>query len=192
MTARSPSGLTRLRAGLARASLGLVMVASLGSSACIRHRPPEVAPAAAWREWPATLDRARRLAAGGAYARADSLLAGFEQSWATSPEAEESRYWRALLMLDPSNTQASTADAIAMIDRYLTTAPAGARRGELELLRRTATLVQALRGEAQASKSAQEADAKARAEELQKLRDELARTQAELERVRKRVIRRGP
>jgi hypothetical protein len=192
VTARTSGGASRLRARVVRAGLGLVVLASLGSTACIGRRRPEVPTAAAWREWPVTLDRARRLAAGGAYARADSLLAGFEQSWATSPEAEESRYWRALLMLDPSNTQASTADAIAMIDRYLATAPAGARRGELELLRRTATLVQALRGEAQASKTAQEADAKARAEELQKLREELARTQAELERVRKRVIRRTP
>ena len=178
-----------LRGVLARTLLALAL---LVPAACIGGRREEPPSAAAWREWPETLDRARRLAAGGAYARADTMLAAFETAWGSTPEAEESRYWRALLMLDPSNTQASPTEAIALIDRYLATAPAGARRGELELLRRTATLVQSLRAESEAAKTAQDAEAKARAEELQKLRDELARTQAELERVRKRVIRRAP
>ena len=190
MTTRAIHRFPRLAARtFTRASLFALL---LVSGACIRrHRDGGDARASAWRAWPETLAQARRLAAGGAYARADTVLAQFEREWGAAPEAEESRYWRAILMLDPSNTQATTANAIVMIDRYLETAPTGARRAELELIRRVATLVQALRSDSQALRAAQ-GETKARDDELAKLREELARTQAELERVRNRVIRRSP
>ena len=175
-----------------RALAVALAVALLAPAACIRRGGEASAPSASWRTWPAARDQARRLAAGGAYARADSVLVAFDERWGGAPEGEEARYWRALLALDPSNTQSTPADAVALIDRYLASAPAGARRAEMEMLRRTATAMQALAAASQEAKSAQQADARARADELQKLKDDLAKAQAELERVRKRVIRRAP
>ena len=159
----------------------LAVVLSLGASACV-HKPPFMRPAAE-RDWPAAYIAAQAAADRGAYAEADKALADFAASHANTPQALESGYWRAVYKLDPANKDANTKDAIAGLDRYLTS-PDGTHRGEATTLRRIATQLQSLDRALNAPKTE---ETTTRDEEVKKLRDELQATKDELERIKRRL-----
>ena len=136
--------------------------------------------------WVGTVAAARAAADSGHFAAADSILAAFERSDASSPDASESAFWRAMLRADPRNPAFTPADARAALDAYLTTSDPR-RRTEAAVMLRMLALSDSLRTAQAAQKSASESRDRARDEELQKLRDELQRTQAELDRIKRRL-----
>lgn len=136
--------------------------------------------------WVGTLAATRAAVDSGHFATADSILAAFEQSEASSPEASESAFWRAMLRADPRNPAFTPADARAALEGYLTT-PEPRRRVEAMVMLRMLAVSDSLRAAQAAQRSASETRDRARDEELQKLRDELQRTQAELDRIKRRL-----
>lgn len=150
----------------------------------------------AQQAWVDAFVEAQRLATEGRIAGADSALAGFVTRFPGSPEATETLYWRAILALDPANRSASPSDAVRMLDGYLAAETPTTHVMEAMSLRRAAVALDSLgRGYATARAAADSAGAAMAAmratppapEEVQKLKDELARTQAELERIRRRL-----
>lgn len=136
--------------------------------------------------WVGTLTAVRAAADSGHFAAADSILTAFEQSEASSPDVSESAFWRAMLRADPRNPAFTPADARAALEAYLTTQDAR-RRTEASVMLRMLALSDSLRAAQAAQKSASDARDHARDEELQKLRDDLQRTQAELDRIKRRL-----
>jgi hypothetical protein len=116
------------------------------------------------REWPATLQAAKVAAREGRYAQADTLLARFAADNAGSYESREALYWRALLLADPANPQASSADALRTINQYFAIGSTAEAYDEATVLRRvlqhedslTRTLAQAQRLIAEAQEAAAE------------------------------------
>lgn len=169
----------------------LVAVLSAG---CKKPAPPALPPAVevpspelpVESPWPPTLAAVRTAIDSGRFATADTILVTFEQAHAGSPEANESAFWRALLRADPRNPAFTIADARAALDAYLS-AEGAPRREEIEVLRRTLVLTDSLRAAQANSRAAADARDRLREEELQKLRDELQRTQAELDRIKRRL-----
>jgi hypothetical protein len=88
------------------------------------------------RDWPATLQSAKEAARQGRHAEADSILAAFASRHAESYEAREARYWRALVLIDPANTQASTAAALRSINEYFANGATADAYDEATILRR--------------------------------------------------------
>ena len=164
-----------------RLTLAAVAALSLGAAGCV-HKPAFMRPAAE-RDWPAAYLEAQGAADRGAYGEADKALAEFAASHANSPQALESGYWRAVYKLDPANKDASTKDAIAGLDRYLTN-PSGTHRGEATTLRRIAAQLQSLD---RALNTPKTDDSATRDEEVKKLRDELQATKDELDRIKRRL-----
>lgn len=139
-------------------------------------------PAGASVAWPVILIAAQSDVDRGQHADAERALREFAAEYARSPEALESTYWRAVFMLDPTNTTATPRDAGALLDRYLASNAPLAHRAEATVLQRVAKSLATPRdaGPARASDPAREADMKA-------LKDELEQTKAELERIKKRL-----
>jgi hypothetical protein len=136
--------------------------------------------------WVGTLTAVRAAADSGRFAAADSMLLAFEQNEASSPDVSVSAFWRAMLRADPRNPAFSPTDARAALEAYLTT-PDAQRRTEANVMLRLLALSDSLRSAQAAQKSATDARDRAREEELQKLRDDLQRTQAELDRIKRRL-----
>jgi hypothetical protein len=122
----------------------------------------------------------------GRFAVADSILAAFERVEPDSPDASESAFWRAMLRADPRNPEFAPADARRGIEAYLAT-PNPRRRTEASVMLRMLALSDSLRAAQAAQRSAADARDRARDEEMQKLRDDLQRTQAELDRIKRRL-----
>ena len=146
--------------------------------------------------WVQSFVEAERLAQEGRVARADSVLAHYAEEHAASPEATETLYWRALLKLDPAHAAGTPAEAVRLLDRYLDAKTPTTHSMEARSLRRTAQALDSLgRSVVTARAAADTANAALTAlratpavpDELQKLKDELAKTQAELERIRRRL-----
>jgi hypothetical protein len=159
-----------------------VLALSLG--ACVHRQhvsPPDVS-----EQWTVALVSARRSAAQGHYRELDRTLAEFVRAHPGTDEADESAFWRALFKLDPQNRDSSPSEAIGALDVYLGMPGELHHREEALILRRSAALAQSLAAEANAARPAATPD-KAKDEELQRLRDELAKTQAELDRIKRRV-----
>jgi hypothetical protein len=158
-----------------------------------RHRAP-VLPAApipvpslpTEAPWVGTLIAARAAADSGRFATADSILSAFEQAETSSPDVSESAFWRAMLRADPRNPAFSPTEARAALEAYLTT-PDAQRRTEATVMLRMLALSDSLRSALAAQKFASDARDRTRDEELQKLRDDLQRTQAELDRIKRRL-----
>jgi hypothetical protein len=159
-----------------------VALVAVAPAACL-HKPRFMQPAAQ-REWPGAYIAAQAAADRGAYGDADKMLADFAASHANTPEALECGYWRAVYRLDPSNKDASTRDAIAGLDKYLT-APNGTHRGEATTLRHIAAQLLAL--DKALNQKADDSATTARDEEVKKLREELESTKDELERIKRRL-----
>jgi hypothetical protein len=136
--------------------------------------------------WVGTLAAAQAAVDSGRFASADSILAAFERSEPDSPDASESSFWRAMLRADPRNPEFAPAEARAALDAYLAT-PNPRRRTEATVMLRMLALSDSIRALHTAQRSAAEARDRAREEEIQKLRDDLQRTQAELDRIKRRL-----
>jgi hypothetical protein len=149
--------------------------------------PPSLAVAGASQAsvaWPVALIAAQSDADRGRHAEADRRLREFAAEHARSPEAVESTYWRAVFMLDPSNTAATAREAGALLERYLATSAPLIHRAEATVLQRIAKALAAPRDPAPAPARSPEPSRDA---EVKALKDELEQTKAELERIKKRL-----
>ncbi|PYP80565.1 MAG: hypothetical protein DMD35_04450 [Gemmatimonadetes bacterium] len=175
--------------------VAVAIVVLVAGSGClpVHQTPPSASVPTASSEWPATYARVLTDANESRSSTADRTLAEFAQRFPGSPEAAEVPYWRALLKLDPSNA-AAVHESMTLLESYLAGTPSGTHRLEagvvhrlgLALEQRNATIA------AMPTVTAVRPDDKAREEELQKLRDDLAAANAELARIRRRVVRPRP
>ena len=148
--------------------------------------------------WTVTLDSAQRLAADSQFASADTLLATFGQSSQGSFGAQEAVFWRGVFLLEPANKSGSMHDAATAFDSYLANPGQLPHRPEAIVLRRTAHLIDSLTQ----SRSMDSVPAmnlvvsdssrsSAREQEMAKtvklLQDSLNKTNAELDRIKKRL-----
>lgn len=181
---------------MSRARAFVVALAlAVGAGGCIT-RPAFMQPAPA-REFAAVLAGARAASAAGRYADADRSLADFSARYPGSPQAVETRFWRALIQLDPANQNASLASALSDLDQYVAASPRGVHYDEALTLRRvafelqTATRLASTTVTTETSQTARATPApedKARDAEIQRLRDSLARANDELERIKRRLV----
>jgi len=192
---------------LHRLVIGMALVASASCASVTPQRFFEPAPA---RDWQGTLQTARDDAAAGRFVSADSVLAAFDGHYPGSPEAVETRYWRAVFDLDPTNTVGSTTAGLSLLDAYIGDTRARAHVVEARSLRAVAFAMDSLRRYAAAVSEALQSAApaassphlsesrgdvttastkttEADAEEIRRLRDELAKANEELERIKKRL-----
>lgn len=176
-------------------SLALLAALTAGLGGCIA-RPPFLQPAPQ-REFTSVLADARQAAAAGRYADADRELAAFAARYPDSQEAAETRFWRALLQLDPANQNASLTAALTDLDRYIAANPTGAHFDEALTLRRVAFELQTatrlatttvVTETSQGARPGAAPDEKARDAEIQRLRDSLARANDELQRIKRRLV----
>ena len=140
-------------------------------------------------EWAGLLGQATQEAAAGHFAVADKLLADYTVRFPASPEASDAMYWRGVYKLDPSNTTAAAREAAVLLDGYLASG-AAAHRVEAQTLRRIAGVMDARAATSPTSAPRVEVvkvEDKARDEEIQRLKDELAKTNAELDRIKRRL-----
>lgn len=174
-----------------RLTAGLLVLTSC------HHRPPAAAPPPATDTvavpspppeppWPRTLAAVRAAVDSGQFSAADSILAAFERAERDSPDVAESAFWRAMLRADPRNPAFESEQARRGIEAYLA-APNPRRRTEATVMLRMLELSDSLRDAQAAQRSAAEARDRTQEEEIQKLRDDLQRTQAELERIKRRL-----
>ena len=176
-------------------------IAALLIAACAPR--PEVEPAApaplpAAAAWDSTLAGVRSLLGERRYLAADSALAAFETRHAGTTESGDARWWRAVLQLDPQNPDGSPRGAIAAIDAYLAGGIEQPRYAEALVLRRAAESLDRpapapvlAPPDTAAIDSLVAARVRAATDTIRTLRLELERTQAELDRIRRR-IRPGP
>ena len=198
-----------------RRLLPRIVCALIGGMACVSVRPPTFFQSAPARDWGATLATARADAAAGRFPSADSVLASFDGNYAGSPQAIETRYWRAVFDLDPANTGASAGAALSLLDAYIADSRARAHVDEAHTLRGVAVEMDSLRrytaaiGDALQSTSSANATSQARvsesrgevttasakaeteADEIRRLKDELAKANEELDRIKKRLAAPG-
>jgi hypothetical protein len=136
--------------------------------------------------WVGTLAAVRSAVDSGQFAAADSILVAFDRSEPDSPDASESAFWRAMLRADPRNPAFAPAEARAALEAYLAS-PNPRRQTEASVMLRMLALSDSLRAAQAAHRTAADARDRAREEEMQKLRDDLQRTQAELDRIKRRL-----
>jgi hypothetical protein len=172
--------------------LGLIITAS----ACAhfqRTKAPSIQ-----QEWMTTLASAQRAADSGKYDAAEKTLVTFANTHPRTIEAREIAFWRALYLMDPQNKAGSLAAGVSGMDAYLADDSTTWYRAEATILKRTASLAQALKlGSAAAvtatapatstSTGVDPATLKTRDEEIASLRDQLAKVNAELDRIKKRL-----
>lgn len=173
------------------------MAALVLVTGCPRPSRPVVAPPPRPSvEWPAVLGDAQRSWQAGRFDDAERALTTFSDQYSGSREAGEVLYWRAVIQLDPQNTDGSTKAAAQALDAYLAL-DSIQHREEAAALRRVASLITSLSADVQASKAAPlpapppPALLKEKDDEITRLRDSLTKTSAELERVRKRLAPKG-
>jgi len=169
----------------------LPLVGLLAIGACITVRTPSFLASAPRREWAEVLDLAQRRAAEGRFDAADSVLAVFASRYAGTREALETSYWRALYKLDPTNRAQSVATALVFLDAYVADDRPRDHASEAVSLRRLVGQVEALAksGGAVAQKEqTRGGETTATDAEVKRLRDELAKANAELERIRRRLM----
>ncbi|HEX6966027.1 MAG TPA: hypothetical protein VF166_09525 [Gemmatimonadaceae bacterium] len=176
----------------------IVFGVAVAAAACasISHQP-RTAPAPE-RDWAPTIAAAQKAVAGGRYADAEQELTVFAQRHPGSPESRETLYWRALFFLDPANHNQNTGSAVKALDAYLLDGSSAPHREEAQVLRRIALSLDSLsRSGLLIVNSPADTVVKplptmlARMLELQKdnqhLKDQLDKTNAELERIKKRL-----
>ncbi|MFN2399490.1 MAG: hypothetical protein ABR543_12750 [Gemmatimonadaceae bacterium] len=164
------------------------------SSACVRYARPAVPVLAS--EWAATLATARAAVLAGDHDDADSTLVNFTRVHGGTPEAREAEYWRGLFKLDPANRRRSASEALPHLDRYLSDTiglvhlvEARAIRilaGTLDSLAHTVTVITSAQS-AQAVDSGFPPREQEMVKEIQRLKDQLDKTNAELERIKRRL-----
>ncbi len=172
----------------ARAARVALVVAVVAGCSTAQPRLAEPVPAGR-AEWAGWLGQATQEAAAGRFAAADKLLADYTVRFPASPEASDAMYWRAVYKLEPSNTTATAREAAVLLDGYLASG-AAAHRMEAQTLRRFAGVMDARAAAATGAPPRVElvkVEDKARDEEIQRLKDELAKTNAELDRIKRRL-----
>ena len=136
--------------------------------------------------WLATFAALQMAVDSGRFAAADSILAEFDRTEASARDSSESAFWRAMLKSDPRNPAFTAAGARAALEAYAA-ADYSQHQTEVAVMLRLLSASDSLRAIQGTQRTATEARDKARDDELQRLRDELARTQAELDRLKRRL-----
>ncbi|HEY7896286.1 MAG TPA: hypothetical protein VIC24_15395 [Gemmatimonadaceae bacterium] len=173
-----------------------LLLAACATTSARRTMPP------AADDWIGTIAGAKNQVALGHFDDADKSLYEFVQRYPSSPEAREATFWRALFKLDPANRGGSPRAATERLDEYLADTATSLHRAEASTLRRIAATFDSLAQRAPVvavNDSARLADAQKaqeREDEMQKemkaLKDQLDKTNAELERIKKRLQERTP
>lgn len=139
-------------------------------------------------EWPVAVHRATIAADSGNYAGAERIVSAYAAKYPRTREARETLFWRALFKLDPGNSNGSLTEGLVILDRYLADTATLAYRPEATILKRLAVTTQVLQAKAMATPVRDTTSMKASHDaEIASLRAELARTNAELERIKKRL-----
>jgi acyl-CoA reductase-like NAD-dependent aldehyde dehydrogenase len=158
--------------------------------------PPAAAPAPepvpSVSPWPGVFSRALRAADAGRFADADRALSEFAALQPLSPEGQEATFWRALLSVDPANSESTVRDQVAAFDAYLAAGPSLPRYHEAKVLRRMVEAMDSTRAMIVAVRAAADARERARGDEVKRLSDELEKTVAEMERIKRRLSARPP
>lgn len=164
------------------------------SSACVRHARPAVPVMAS--EWTTTLAAAQAAALGGNHDESDRTLADFARVHGGTPQAREAEYWRGLFKVDPANRRQSASDALPHLDLYLSDTTDLVHLVEARAIRDLAAALDSLARTMTVATSAQSARAvdsmvppreQEMAKEIQRLKDQLDKTNAELERIKRRL-----
>ena len=167
----------------------LCVILVLATGCVARHqRPPE--PSASEQLIDA-VTRARFAAASGQHNEADIILAQFIDAHASTPEAREAAYWRAVLLLDAAASQADREAARRHLEAYLADTAARAHELEARLLREFLLAVDSTSQATDSLTTAARQAAAAREEELKKeiqtLKEQLDKTNDELNRIKRRL-----
>lgn len=154
-----------------------------------RHqRPPEPTAADQLIE---VVTRARVAAANGQRDAADALLAGFIETHASTREAKEAAYWRAILRLESATSLADRDEAKRDLDAYLADSTMTAHTSEARILRHLLDVVDSSSRAADSATTAARQAAAAREEalkkEIQTVKEELDKTNDELARIKRRL-----
>ena len=136
--------------------------------------------------WTRTREDAQLAIDSARFTVADSILTAFIVAEAGSPAASDAAFWRALIAADPRNPAFSPATARAALEGYAASEGA-TRRIDAAVLLRQLAISDSLRTVIATQRTASEQRDRAREEELQRLREELSKTQAELERIKRRL-----
>lgn len=178
-----------MRRPVRTALASLLLVAGAGCQPSRTQATLAPVPTAA-SEWPRTFVQATTDAREGRPGIADRALVDFATRFPGSAEAVEVPYWRAVIKLDPAN-QASSHEALVLLDAYLADTAYRTHRLEATTFRRLQSALEARTAAlaAQAAAPTVRPEDKAREEELARLRDELAKANAELTRIKRRLTR---
>jgi hypothetical protein len=179
------------------------LFAALLAAACAQPRTqaPGIGAGESWTtgDWPIALAIAQQAALEGRFGDADHELATFANRAYGTPPAAETRYWRALFLVDPANPERDPDAALEHLDAYLHERDGALPHyAEALVLRRVAMTLDSLgtarRLAARADSTAASDSTRTRETELarqnQQLREQLERTNAELERIKKRMAER--
>lgn len=173
--------------------LFVVIVALMTACAPVRLDAPPVEP---FPDPGPYLTEAMVAASDGHMARAEELLLTAASSFPDAVETRDVPYMRALLRLDPASAYGSTPEAVRLLDAYLATPDTVQYRTEAAILRRVALTLDSLQAELPArelmiSQRDSLDQARERERELERemarLREALEKSNAELERIRRRL-----
>ena len=168
----------------------LICIILVLAGGCVaRHQRP--AEPSASEQLVDAVTRARYAAAHGQHNEADIILAQFIDSYASTPEASEAAYWRAVLLLEASASQADRDEARRYLEAYLADTAAVAHAVEARLLRQFLVAVDSTSQAGDSLTTAARQAAATREEELKKeiqtLKEQLDKTNEELNRIKRRL-----
>jgi hypothetical protein len=137
------------------------------------------------------MTRARLAAAHGMYQDADGMLQTFIEAHPGTLEAREASYWRAIMRLEASNAKAERDEVARHLDEYLADTAVTLHESEARIIRRLISSADSLAVRHDSVTGSVRQAATAREEELKKeiqaLKEQLEKTNAELERIRRRL-----
>lgn len=189
----------RGRRAVGALALGLLAAAcGVGRRLRMAPAPPDPVETA----WRATLDSARAAIVAGRYAAADGALTTFHDRYPDTPAGADALYWRAVARSDAPEPAGGARIAISDLDAYRATG-ATAHLPEAVALRRALVRLDSARATVAVPVATERPAApvrtglvsrdslRARDEELERVRTEAAATQAELDRLRRRLAAPG-
>jgi hypothetical protein len=183
---------------VAAAAAGALVAAATLAAACGKSPPPQIpAPrvepattvAPPVSPWPGTLLLAQRSVDAGDYAQADRVLQEFAVSHPGSAEGAEADFFRALFKADPANASIDYREQVGAVESYLAGGPALPRYHEAIVLRRLIDAVDSARTQTGVVRRLGQERERSRDEEIRKLTDRLEKTEAELERIKRRLAK---
>lgn len=163
---------------------GILMIVLLAACGPVkRFRTP-----ASVSDWPNVVKRASLAADSGNYANAERMLTAYAAQYPGTHEVHETLFWRALFKLDPSNVNGSVSEGIATLDKYMADTAATLYRPEATILKRLAITTQALQARVMTQPVRDTTIVRVSNDaEIASLKAELVRTNAELDRIKKRL-----